>query len=548
MRVDYCKSVQRGKTYTSVLIRHAIRVNGKVKHITIANLTKMPKDEIEAIEWALKNKENIKNYKNTNIKRKAGKKFGAVYLVNEITKKLGIDKALGKGKEARLALLQIIHCVIEHGSCLSAARMAKENAISEVLKISKETSEDDLYGNLSWLSHNQKTIERKLFKSRYKDKQPEIFLYDVTSSYFEGQNNKLADWGYNRDKKKGKKQVVAGLLCDERGYPFSIELFKGNTLDFTTVSEQIKMIANEFGCGRICFVGDRGMIKTGQVEELESAGFHYITAITKPQIETLLQSNILQMGLFDEEIKEVEHNGIRYIIKRNPARAKEISYNREGKEAKIKELINLKNKYLSEHKKAQPETAINKLNNKIEKLKTVKWLRVEVSETNSRELILKKDQVSLAEESKLDGCYVIKSNLPKEVVSNTIHDRYKDLKYVEHGFRTMKTDFLEMRPWYVRKEESTRGRAFVVMLAYMVIKYLQDTWKEMDITVEEGIKILDSLRLLEVKINTQVKYNELPELNETMAELADLSGIKYPEYVPYLEGKVYNRKKLERGI
>jgi transposase len=546
MRVDYCKSVQRGKTYVSILIRHAVRIDGKVKHQTIANLTKMPPEEIEAIEWALKNKGQVSELKNMNFKRTAGKKFGSIYLINETLKKLGIAQALGDGRQGKLAKLQIITRVIEQGSCLSAARIAQENALSEVLGIKEKTSEDDFYKNLAWLTKNQDEIEKKIFESRNKGKKQEIFLYDVTSSYFEGKRNELAEFGYNRDRKNGKKQLVAGLLCDEDGVPFSIRLFKGNTLDFKTVSEQIKKISEDFGCQRVSFVGDRGMIKSKQIEELEGAGFDYITAITKPQIETLLKEGVLQIGLFDREIREIEHEGVRYILKKNPYRAEEIRVGRESKKRKIAELAKLKNKYLLEHKKASSETALKDLGKKIRKLKIDAWLRAEIKEEGGREIELKEDGEGLLAISKLDGCYVIKSNLPRTVDAETIHGRYKDLKYVEQGFKTLKTENLEIRPWFVRLEESTRGKALIAMLAYMVIKHLRGQWRKLDYTVAEGINILDSLRLLEVYFNDKIKYCEVPKLNKTMMDLAKLADVKFPDIFAYCEGNVYNRKKLVR--
>ncbi|MBF0508819.1 MAG: transposase, partial [Deltaproteobacteria bacterium] len=131
-------------------------------------------------------------------------------------------------------------------------------------------NEDHLYDNLAWIADNQKQIEKKLFETRLNGAQPELFLYDVTSSYFEGQKNELAEYGYNRDKKKGKKQVVIGLLCDDQGYPVAIELFKGNTNDFDTFDSQVKKAVEEFGCQRVTFIGDRGMIKSGQITELKN--------------------------------------------------------------------------------------------------------------------------------------------------------------------------------------------------------------------------------------------------------------------------------------
>jgi len=547
MHVDYCSSKHKnGKIYHSVLLRHTYRITkDKVKHKTILNLTKFPKEEIEAIDWALKHKKELPEISKLKITRKTAKRFGVVFLVKEIIKKMSIDKALGNKTDGKLAQFQLISRVINQGSRLSAIRMASQQATCEVLGIEEETTEDSLYRNLSWLMKKQRSIEQKLYKNRYKTK-PEIFLYDVTSSYFEGTHNALADWGYNRDKKKGKMQVVAGLLCDETGNPLAIRLFKGNTLDNNTVHEQIKQLAEEFGSQRVTFVGDRGMIKSKQIEELESNDFYYITAITKPQIETLLNKSVISMGLFDSDLKEVFHEGIRYILKRNPLRAEELSRIRLQKKAKAEYYCQMKNKYLSEHSRAKPETAIKEINGKLKKLKIDRWLRVEIASDKDREMFLIENVEELKLESQFDGCYVIKSNLPIEVSKEVVHDRYKDLKYVEQGFRCMKTDWLEMRPWYVRTEDSTRGHAFIVMLSYMVIKYLKEVWQSEDMTVEEGIKLLDGLSLLEVQLNGNVKYYELPEPSEMMLKLLNLAGVKLPQKVNYKKVNVYSREKLTR--
>ena len=547
--------IARIKTYTSkkklshtaILLRKSYRENGIIKSATIANLTHCSEEEIAAIEWALKNKKKLPEIQKTNVRRKFSKRFGGVYLIKEIMKRFSIDTILGSSIDGKLAQLQIISRALNQGSCLSTVRMAAEQqAICELLDLCDKITEDDLYKNLSWLTKNQRSFEEKLFKKRYSSKEPEIFLYDVTSSYFEGVKNELANWGYNRDKKRGKMQVVAGLLCDEKGYPIAIRLFEGNTLDFNTVSEQIKQVAGEFGCRRVTFVGDRGMIKSKQIESLESEDFYYITAITKPQIETLIKEGVFQLGMFDKELKEVISDGIRYILKRNPVRADELSRIRRQKKTKIEKLLKLKNEYLKEHKKAKPETAIKELSEKIKKLKIDTWLKVGISTTDLRKLEIIEDIEALAIDSQFDGCYVIKSNLPEEVSKEVVHERYKDLKYVEQGFRCMKTDWLEIRPWYVRTEESTRGHAFVVMLTYIVIKYLQEVWKELDMTVKEGLALLDGLSLMEVLVNGEVNHYEVPEPSDMMKKLMKLAGVVLPEIVPYKKVNVSSRVKLLR--
>jgi transposase len=339
-------------------------------------------------------------------------------------------------------------------------------------------------------------------------------------------------------------QVVAGLLTDESGDPLAIRLFRGNTLDYHTVGEQIKMLSEKYGCKRITFVGDRGMIKGDQVEELESEDYFYITAITKPQIEKMIKEKTIQIGMFDKELREVEHEGVRYMLRKNPYRVKEVRQNREERRAKIVNLLIKKNEYLRDHKRAKVETAKKEIKKKIGNLKLSSWLTIEVSEENQRELILIEDVEALSESMKLDGCYVIKSNLPKEVAKEVVHERYKDLKYVEEGFRTMKTGQLELRPWYVHTEESTRGRAFVLMLAYKITRYLKEKWRGLDTTVEEGISMLDGLCLMKITGRDKITLMEVPKPNGLMSKLLKLAGVQIPEMFPYREGNVYSRVKL----
>src|SRR5205823_67543 len=173
--------------------------------------------------------------------------------------------------------------------------------------------EDDLYQALDWLEAHQPAIEEVLFTHRYTTagQAPTLYLYDVTSSYLAGKQNELSEYRYNRDGKKGKKQIVVGLLTDEEGWPITVKVFRGNTQDPATFKNQINKLVQRFGVERVTFVGDRGMIKSAQIEALGEAGLHYITALTKPQIESLIKADVFQWSLFDETLAEVEAEGVR---------------------------------------------------------------------------------------------------------------------------------------------------------------------------------------------------------------------------------------------
>jgi hypothetical protein len=416
--------------------------------------------------------------------------------------------------------------------------------------MSRGFDENDLYDNLGWLHEHQERIELSLFRTRRKgkEKRRELFLYDVTSSYFEGVCNALADWGYNRDGKKGKKQVVVGLLCDELGEPVSVEVFHGNTSDLKTFANQIAKIAGRFGCERVTMVGDRGMIKSAQIEQLkEREGFYYITALTKPQIETLIHGGVVQLSWFDEKICEVESDGVRYVLRRNPQRVEDLKRSRQDKHSSVSRLLGKKNRYLAEHPRAKMDVAQREVASKIVQLKLYGWLKVVAAD---RALRLEEDSQALAEASRLDGCYVVKSDLPKQYAdAQTVHDRYKDLALVEQAFRTSKTVHLEMRPWYVHIERNTRGHALVVMLAYLIARYLRQAWEDLDLTVQEGLDQLTTLCATQILVKDEVRCNQIPIPRDLSQKLLRAADIHLPKAIPHLGAHVVTRKKLtERRV
>ena len=532
-----------GKIYESIYLRESFRQDGKVKKRDIANLTHCDPAEIAAIELALKHKGDLAALASLDgVRLREGASVGAVWIATEMARRLGIEQALGTGFAGQLALWQVIARLLDQGSRLSAVRLAQVHAACDVLGIRRGFDENDLYENLTWLCQHQEQIEDRLFAARRAQHKPELFLYDVTSSYLEGEDNALGAYGYNRDGKKGKKQIVIGLLCDEEGTPVSTEVFRGNTQDPQTFGAQVRKASQRFGCERVTFVGDRGMIKSGQIEELSQAGFHYITAITKPQIETLLSGGVLQMALFDDSLCEVAQEGVRYVLRRNPVRAEEMATTRAGKQISVEVLVQQRNQYLAGHAKAKVSTAEKKVRAKIARLKAGAWLQVESA---GRSLKLVTDEAARTEAARLDGCYVIKTDLPETAASKqVVHDRYKDLTEVEMAFRTSKTVHLEMRPVYVRTEDHTRGHVLAVMLAYLIRRELSRAWAGLNVTVEEGLAQLATLCSMEVQVEGGASCLRIPTPRDQSSALLKAASVRAPEVLPHLDTRVVTRKSL----
>ena len=544
MYVDTSHILRGGKTYTRHLLRESYRANGKVLHRTIANLSHCSAAEIEAMRLALRHKQDLENLGTVQdaVTLKQGVSFGAVWTVYHVARRLGIDKALGTTRAGKLALWQVIARVIDQGSRLSAVRLAMAHAACDVLGLGT-FDEDALYENLDWLAGAQARIEDRLFAQRQKTKPASLFLYDVTSSYVEGTHNALAAFGYNRDGKKGKRQIVIGLLCDAEGQPVSIEVFPGNTQDPHTVAAQVAKLKGRFGVQEITFVGDRGMIKSQQIADLAKQGFHYITAITKPQIEKLLRTGTFQMELFEQELAEVlADEGVRYVLRRNPVRAQEVRDTRHAKLATLQAQVAKANQYLTDHPRAQAQGAVQKLVARAKTLRLSDWVALTVEE---RSITLTVHTSVQQEEAKLDGCYVLKTDLtPSQAPKEIVHDRYKDLASVERAFRSCKTVHLEVRPIFLRLEERTRAHALVVMLAYQIIRCLASCWSAFDITVEEGLHALTTLCLVEVAPHNAPSYHCIPTPRASIAQLLHSADIQLPKAFSLSGTRVSTKKKL----
>jgi hypothetical protein len=434
MYLDSSKTTINGKTYQRHLLREFYREDVKVKNLTIASLSHCSFAEIEAIRLALQHKHDLAQLVSIkDVALQAGPRVGVVHALKQLADRLGLSRALGSDRQGRLALWQVMSRLIGQGSRLSAVRLAASHGACSVLVL-EAFCEHDLYANLAWLAEHQERIERELFRRSQKNTPSELLLYDVTSSYLEGMENVLAAFGYNRDKKEGKKQIVIGLLCAVDGDPVAMRVISGNTSDKTTVAEQIRTVAQSFGVRQITLVGDKGMFKSPQAQELTDAGFHYITSLSKSEIRSLLHDGVLQMGLFDTELHEVEQAGLRYVLRRNPIRQEEMEANRRERIAAIERYAAEKSEYLAGSEKRQESVALEFLKAKISRYKLSGIVEV-VSRNRRFEVTV--DESALQQKALLDGCYVIKSDVKKEARSTVeLHDRYKDLAKVERAIRT----------------------------------------------------------------------------------------------------------------
>lgn len=432
-----------------------------------------------------------------------------------------------------LVLARVAH----HGPRLSAVRWAEDHAVAEVLGLGA-FDEDDLYAALDDLCARQERIEQALYRQYLKRRgaAPALFLYDITSTYLEGQHNALGDYGYNRDGKRGKLQIVIGLLADCEGEPLAVRVFAGNTGDPATVVQQIRIVKEQFGVEELVFVGDRGMVKSKGKQALQEAGLRYISALTDPQIRRWLGKGTLQMGLFHEEVCEVEADGVRYLLRKNEDEAARERHRLEDKLAKLSREVEQRNEQVSKSPRCQPEAGRRNLQVWVarHKLTGLVELRLE-----GRTLVLERNQAAMDRALELAGCYVVVTDVPKPQLSGQqVHDSYVSLQKVERDFRQMKTGLLEVRPVFVRKESRTRGHVFCCLLALKLSREMERRLQaafgttEADpraITLADALAALSRLCLLQYAVDEKTPLTRLPKPDGRQKEILQALSVTLPE-------------------
>src|SRR5207249_856279 len=352
----YITAVPNRHSPPAILLRESFRDGDKVRTRTLANLTSWAPERIEALRRALKGEfDGLTG----DLQPVCGPVFAVLFVLKQLAERVGLLAVLGSERWAKLVLFLILARVAAQGSRLSAIRWATQHAVAETLGL-KRFDEDDLYAALDSLANHQQRIEDALYRwtVRQRGRAPTVVLYDVTSSYLEVEQNELAAFGYSRDKKPSKAQIVIGLLTTAEGEPLAVHVYEGNTSDPVTVPEKVHTLRTRFGITEVVFVGDRGMVKAKGKRALSTAGFRSITALTMPQVRRLLQTQVLRTEWLTTHVHEVRHGSVRLILRRSEALRQQAARRRADKWAKLQRLITARNTFVQTSKRARLETGL----------------------------------------------------------------------------------------------------------------------------------------------------------------------------------------------
>ena len=473
----YVETVPNRGSPPAILLRESYREGKSVRKRTLLNLSNWSAEHIEGLRGVLKG----------GIVVPAGREafavqrslpHGHVAAALGMARAIGLDRLLGPKNKREpnrprdLVLAMIVSRVIAPASKLATAKALDPATAASSLGVELglgEVSESELYAALDWLHERQGAVEAALAKRHLKG--GTLVLYDVSSSYVEGRCCPLAKRGYNRDGKKGKAQIVYGLLCAADGCPIAIEVFEGNTGDPTTVADQVAKLKQRFALEHVVLVGDRGMITQARIDEdLRPAGLDWITALRAPALQTLANGGVLQMSLFDERdmaaITSPDFPGERLIVCRNPDLARERARKRE--ELLVATERNLGKIAAAVAREKRPLRGAAKIGVKVgavlDKHKMAKHFDLTIADA---QLAWRRKTNQVVEEAALDGLYAVRTSLPADAIDDAATVRaYKSLSMVERAFRCLKTVDLHVRPIYHWLEDRVRAHVFLCMLAY----------------------------------------------------------------------------------
>src|SRR5664280_905773 len=556
LRVGHARRSYKGKVYETPLVITSYRdEHGTPRNKTLANLGKLPAFIVNLIAEALKRGDATVLEEYVHIKEivhQGSLIIGPAFVAFSVLKQLGIFQLLKSCLSVK-HFIAIMAIIVERIiapkplSVMALRRLYEKEASSFLLNEKKAPSLKTWYGALAALEGKREEILKALYSRNHTP--GKLYLYDITSSYFEGTTCPLAEYGYNRDGKKGKLQVVIGIICDDRGCPIWIDVFKGNTADQTTVKTQLTNLKEKLGLEEFIFVGDRGMVTSARIAELEKEGwwesFSYITALTREEMMKAVETkdHPVQLDLLDHhQLVEVEKDGTRYILCHNPERKEKDRQTRERLLDLTEEKLECIRRNVAAGRIKQKDVIAHRLYRWINRWGMERFFELTYDE-GTFAYTRKEEEITRYE--RLDGCYVIRSNAAQwRETTEELRNHYKDLKYVEQAFRTMKTTDIQTRPIRHFNEPNVRGHIFACFLAYRAIWELRrrlssiltrdpetnhcaagslaDIWRELGTVsvakLEARGKVYTKLSQINDPVKKILTLCEVPSLNEVASE------------------------------
>jgi hypothetical protein len=521
------------RSYPTYLLRRSYRdEQGRPRKETLANLTGLPAESIEALRATLKGRTLVDAEAAFAVERSVP--HGDVAAAHVMASTLGLRDLLGPACPDRdIVYALVLSRAVRPRPKLATARWwaGGDTTLGTDLGVA-DASTGEIYAAMDWLVSRQREIEKKLAARHLAE--GGIAMFDLSSSWVEGSCCQLAAFGHSRDGKRGRRQVEYGLLTDPQGRPVAVEVFPGNTSDPESFKTAVTRVRNDFGIERLIMVGDRGMITGTRISDLRKLpGMDWVTALKAPAIAKLAaDEGPLQMSLFDTcnfaEITHPDYPGERLICCHNPALAEDRARTRAELLADTEAELDKIRTSVAAGRLQDPDKIGIRVGKVINKRKVAKHFILDIGPGR---LTWRRDQDKITAEAALDGIYVIRTSVPASTLDAAgAVAAYKNLKHVERDFRITKADDLDLRPIHHYLAGRVRGHVLICMLACYLTWHLRAALAELTFTDQHipapADPVTPAQRSAQAKAKDGAKHNHhgLPvyRYRDLLAHLATL--------------------------
>lgn len=537
--------IRGGKVYRYLKLVQSYRQGKQTRQrliATIGNLDTLGSSQIDNLIDALSKFSTRKLRSIDQLKVKSAQGYGDVLLARHIWDKLGIGKIISyqlrfkeQGNKFRYVvaiLIMVLNRLIAPKSKLSIVDWQRKIYLPEAEKM--QLKYQHFLRAMDYLQRAKIKIEKDIFLELADlfSLKVDIVFYDLTSTYFEGSDCEMAEFGYSRDHRRDKKQILLGLVTTKEGLPIAHEVFSGNIADKSTVEGIIKGLKSRFNIGRCIFVGDRGMVSQENLDFLEKETYQYIVALKKrrsKEIEDIIEADLSKYQSVDDNLKalEVNRGHLRYIICHNSQKAEDDRLFRQEALAQAEDKLKVIRTSFEQAKIKKQKSLTARIAKALLKKNAFKYFDFKVSPF---EYHLKEE--AIAKEEILDGKYILKTNV-KELSIQEIIQTYKNLSSVERAFRSIK-DFIRLRAIFHYKPERVKAHVFICVLAYLIEKIIDKKLKlyKLNLTSTKALELLDEVRLVKNQLGNKT-LKCITELNKTHKAIFSAVGLtKIPEVIP----------------
>jgi transposase len=536
MFVQATKSRRGNKLYVSYLVREAFRTSQGPRSRTVCNISALPPEVRELIAAALSGKTCVAVEE---LELSSALNYGGLAVVRHAWQRFGLERLFADVPQPRqlgLLVAMIFGRILFPCAKLALAEQARGTLLAAACGLDQQSEtfdEDDLYEAMDTLNGRWVDIERKLYSEAFAQG-VSLVLYDLTSVYFEGRGPQgLGDYGYSRDHREDRPQILLAVATDTQGVPLHLEVLRGNRADTTTLRGLLATLKRRFGIQQAIFVFDSALSSSLNLEAMRKEDLHFVTRLSTATLRELIAQlpHDAQPQLWDRtQLIELNFEGKRYVIAGGEHRQQRDLARRAARLEKAER--ELQRLAAVRRKRPNAQKLASQVGRRLQQLKAHKYFRYWVDEQG--QLHYEKNAELIELEQSLDGLYLLHTSLqPAQCAKERVLGNYKNLLAVEEAFCQLKS-YLEVRPVFHWRPDRVRNHVRLCFIAYWLCAKLAIEWRAKGEKgeVQRLLRQLQAIRVGTLKVSGHDAKRLLtqipPELNALLARLGLLSLFAQP--------------------